>query len=184
MSQFSAYPLITDLAAADLFLVHQDSTNAEKTVSVETVIDTIVGTRTVYTLSDLVMSSTTLGDVPYLTVDVEAGAKYIINAHLFEVFTSTGGFKVSLTGTATANYVKGAITSNFGTSGGTYISQFSSLATPVSAFTTASGQGGQDFTIFIDVLSSGTILIQAAQYAAVGTSSIQRGSYLTIRKVL
>lgn len=124
-------------------------------------------------------SSTTLGDVTGLSINVEAGRTYIFEAFLMTTSTTNGGVKAAISGTATATSIRytGQTVSGSSVSN----SRATSLGTAVGAVTSTTNP---DITIIgtITVNAAGTLTVQFAQNAShTDTSSVLTGSYFKIQ---
>lgn len=129
-----------------------------------------------------VTTNTTLATVTGLTVNVTASRKYRFRAILHVTPDATGGHKYAIAGTATATSVVYQINSiNNATNAFRINSRQTALggsagdATGTGAFTTIEG--------FITVNAAGTLLVQFAQNASNGTSSILAGSCWSVVEV-
>lgn len=129
-------------------------------------------------------ATTTLGTVTGLSVPVTAGETYELEARLFVTADATGGQKYAIGGTATAT----AIIYD------TVIADLADLSAPAAGRATALGTAlalaGNTRTVFavtirgtLTVNAGGTLLVQAAQDSASGTTSVLRGSTLRVRAV-
>lgn len=125
-----------------------------------------------------VTSSTTLANVPGLSVNLQAGLTYSFRCPLFfSTGASAGGVKVALSGTATiTNLIADAVSLDSTTViAGTQISAFAST---IIANTNAGTTPKATIEGTITVNAAGTMTVQFAQNASSGTASIvKRGSY-------
>jgi len=120
------------------------------------------------------VSTTTLTNVPGLSIDVAAGITYKFRAHLTGVATTNGGVKIGLGGTCTATSVT------------FFIQNFNTVTTNAAAKGSALGTAyAGTTTVFTDIIitgsivvaNAGTLTVQAAQNAShADTTSIYVGS--------
>lgn len=124
-------------------------------------------------------SSTTLGDVTGLSINVEASKQYAFRAVLFTSSGSSGGVKAAIAGTATATSIR--------YEGLTYNAAALSAQTRSTALGTAVG-GVTAVTAALIIIeglivvnAAGTLTVQFAQNASNGTaSSVLTGSYFQV----
>lgn len=129
-------------------------------------------------------ATTTLGTVTGLSVNLTAGLTYEIEARLYVTADATGGQKYALAGTATATAIV------YDTVIADLADASSSAAGRATALGTATALAGNTRTAFavairgtITVNAGGTLLVQAAQNSASGTTTILRGSTLRVLAV-
>lgn len=126
-------------------------------------------------------TTTTLGNVTGLTVNVAASGTYRFTAKLFTTSDVAGGIKVAVGGTATATSIRyeglttdaGLTTQGRATALGTAVGAVTSVT---AAFVTIEG--------LIVVSNAGTLTIQAAANAATGTTSVLTGSVFIVTEML
>jgi hypothetical protein len=124
-------------------------------------------------------TNTTLATVTGLSVSVEAGKTYAFEAVLHVTCAALGGMKVAMSGTCTATAIiyhieamKGTGTTNDIAARHTALGGSSGIVNDTSYFVTIQGT--------ITVNAAGTLLVQFAQNAASGTSSVLVGSTLKV----
>lgn len=127
-------------------------------------------------------TTTTLGTVTGLSATVAAGKSYYFKAKLFVTADVVGGQKYAIGGTATATAIIYEILTISNTANTIVISS------KQTAMGGSAGQAGgtDDFTTIegtITVNAGGTLVIQFAQNAANGTSSVLVGSLLEIHQI-
>ncbi len=121
-------------------------------------------------------ANATFADITGTTINVQAGVTYFIRGYFPCTFTAVGSGKFQLTGTATATALIANWRSyNNGTNANILFAAQTALTT---AFSVTAG--ATDALILLDgtitVNAAGTLVIQFAQVAANGTSSILRGA--------
>lgn len=132
-------------------------------------------------------TNTTLADVTDLSVTIEAGKTYLIDAEVFVAQNTTGASKIALGGTATATNVR-AVVSSAAYQGYNEI-QVNAFASAVEASATSPGSPPYASTYVFHVRGTitanagGTLTVQFAQRSATGTSSVAVGSSLVVRRV-
>lgn len=118
-------------------------------------------------------NTTTLADVTGLSVNVQAGRTYSFQATLFTTSNVGGGVKVAIGGTVTATaIVYEGLSTN---AGATTQGRATALGSAVGGVTAVTGAL---ITIYgtITVNAAGTLTVQFAENAAIGTSSVLVGS--------
>jgi hypothetical protein len=126
-------------------------------------------------------TTTTLATITGLSVDVEAGKTYKFKAVLFINANATGGIKVAIAGTATATAIiyfvlaYNSINSIDIASRQTALGGAAGVANDTTYFVTVEGT--------ITVNAAGTLLVQFAQNAASGTSSVLVGSTFVVEPI-
>lgn len=129
-----------------------------------------------------VSASTTPVDVTGLSVSLAAGETYSFESVLFGIQSSSGGYTIGIGGTATATDVYGSFNVLAGGGSGTWSADVF-VATPRGLAVPTSGSMYNAIirgTITVNV--AGTFTITFAQASATGTSTVKRGSYLTVRQ--
>lgn len=127
-------------------------------------------------------TDTTLATVTGLSVDVEAGKSYYFYATLFVNASAAGGMKVAMAGTATATAII------------YHVMVYNSInSIDISSRQTAMGgaAGVANDTVYlctiqgtITVNAAGTLLVQFAQNASSGTSSVLVGSTFVVQQMV
>lgn len=126
-------------------------------------------------------SSTTLTNIPGLTVNVVAGGSYMFRSHLTGTSTTNGGAKVAIGGTATATSTTFFV-QNFNTTTTNAANTGSALSTAVAGTT----------TVFTDIIIQGTIVVANAGTLTVmfaqnashaDTSSVYVGSDFIVTRI-
>jgi hypothetical protein len=115
---------------------------------------------------------------------VTAGATYEIEARLFVTADATGGQKYAVAGTATATaIIYDTVIGDLTTPGNTVGARATALGTVLAL----AGNTNTAFAVTvrgtITVNAGGTLLVQAAQNSASGTTTVLRGSTLRVRAV-
>lgn len=128
-------------------------------------------------------TNATLATVTGLSLSVIAGRTYKFEAELFVDADMTGGSKFAIAGTATATTIIYQITL---TDNGTLANTITSRQTALAG---SAGQAGTTAGIciikgLIKVNAAGTFLVQFAQNAANGTSSILVGSNFNVEQIV
>lgn len=124
-------------------------------------------------------TTTTLATVTGLSVAVVAGKTYKFRAVLHVAADAVGGLKYTVAGTATAtSVIWQQIAYNAATGAAISSSRTTSLGTTSNFITTTSDFIAIDGSIVVN--AGGTLVIQAAQQAANGTSSVLIGSNLEV----
>jgi len=167
---------VADVAAANAELFCRDE-NGEITrlTGVTRVLD-----------QDFPATTTTLADITgagiygSLTFNVEASKPYQFRAVLFVDADATGGWKVTMAGTATATAVRWHVLGFGVTAGLINNTQWAALGSG----SAATGNGVTTYKIEIDgyllVNAAGTLTVQFAQNSASATSYVKQGSFFTI----
>ena len=167
---------VADVAAANAELFCRDE-NGEITrlTGVARVLD-----------QDFPATTTTLANITgagiygSLTFNVEASKPYQFRAVLFVDADATGGWKVTMAGTATATAVRWHVLGFGVTAGLINNTQWSALGSG----SAATGNGVTTYKIEIDgyllVNAAGTLTVQFAQNSASATSYVKQGSFFTI----
>jgi hypothetical protein len=146
-------------------------------------VDTLTGGTRV--AADVAFAATTaLGTVTGLSVTVTAGTTYEIEARLFVTADATGGQKYAVAGTATATaIIYDTVIGDLVTPGNTVGARATALGTVLAL----AGNTNTAFAVTvrgtITVNAGGTLLVQAAQNSASGTTTVLRGSTLRVRAV-
>jgi hypothetical protein len=124
-------------------------------------------------------ANTTLADVTGITVNVEAAKVYRFYCYMSVSADAVGGYKVQLTGTASATTIRYSIKSVNFTASTIVGVQLSALTTSFSPTV-----GGTAYDCIIEgtilVNAAGTLKVQFAQSVANGTSSVEPGGTLFI----
>lgn len=129
-------------------------------------------------------TNTTLATITGLSVTVEAGKFYNFRAVLWLTVDATGGYKLAVAGTATATAIRyqvhvrdaatGAVTSE-------------SMQTALGGAGIGAAPGGTSYFVEIGgrirVNAAGTLLLQFAQNAANGTSSVLADSHFIVEEM-
>lgn len=167
---------VADVAAANAELFCRDE-NGEITrlTGVTRVLD-----------QDFPATTTTLANITgagiygSLTFNVEASKPYQFRAVLFVDADATGGWKVTMAGTATTTAVRWHVLGFGVTAGLINNTQWSALGSG----SAATGNGVTTYKIEIDgyllVNAAGTLTVQFAQNSASATSYVKQGSFFTI----
>lgn len=134
------------------------------------------------TSADFNTTSATLADIPGLTYKLVAGATYKFKAVLNATPDVTGGQKYAMAGTATATNVVYQITTIDN------VADAVAIASRQTALASSAGQAGStsSFTVIegtIIVNAAGTLTVQFAQNTASGTSTILKGSSLSLQRI-
>jgi hypothetical protein len=127
-------------------------------------------------------ATTTLGTVTGLSVTVAAATTYRFEARLYVTADATGGQKYAVAGTATATAI--VYDTIIGDLAG---SATGARATALATAASLAGNGNTAFSVVIrgtiTVNAGGTLLIQAAQQSASGTTTVLRGSTFSVQEV-
>lgn len=167
---------VADVAAANAELFCRDE-NGEITrlTGVTRVLDQDFPATT-----DTLANITGAGIYGSLTFNVEASKPYQFRAVLFVDADATGGWKVTMAGTATATAVRWHVLGFGVTAGLINNTQWAALGSG----SAATGNGVTTYKIEIDgyvlVNAAGTLTVQFAQNSASATSYIKQGSFFTI----
>jgi hypothetical protein len=125
------------------------------------------------TANTSITSSTTLVPVTGLTANVQAGRTYGFQAELSGTWAAAGGVRVAIAGTATAtNIVYDGWIVDSAANGIKGNAQSAALAGVVANAATTGTAGHVTISGAITVNAAGTLLVQAAQSASSGTSTI------------
>lgn len=127
-------------------------------------------------------TNTTLATVTGLSVDVIAGSTYYFKATLHITADATGGHKVAIAGTATATSIIAQVNSLSNSADAIII------ANRLTALGSSAGHAGStevycEIEGTITVNAAGTLLVQFAQNAANGTSSVLVGSTFVVHRI-
>jgi len=126
-------------------------------------------------------TTTTLGNVTGLTVNVAASGTYRFEAKLFTTSDVAGGVKVAIGGTATATAIRyEGLTTDAGLTTQGRATALGSAVGAVTAVTAAY----VTITGTITVNAAGTLTVQAAANAATGTTSVLTGSTFVLTEML
>lgn len=125
-------------------------------------------------------ADTSLADVTGLSVALAAGGTYSFEASLFATQSGSGGYTFGTGGTATATAMYGSYTVHYGP-GSLYNDSITGMGGG-----TVVAVGGAAYLVLIrgtiTVNAGGTLTITFAQASATGSSTVKRGSYMTVRQ--
>jgi hypothetical protein len=129
-------------------------------------------------------TNTTLATITGLSVSVEAGMAYNFRAVLWVTANATGGYKFAVAGTATATAIRYQVSVRDATTGAP---TSESMQTALGGAGVGAAPGGTSYIAeikgMIRVNAAGTLLLQFAQNAASGTSSVLADSHFVVEQM-
>lgn len=173
----------------DPFLLAQEDMALAKFGHINTMLKYIPITAIVSTELS-VASSTTLTNVPDLTVNVEAGAKYMFKAYIETTTATNSGFKMALGGTSTWTAANASVIFNWigGATSTTQNIVVSNSTTNGTAITTQTSVTAAVTNVIIDGTlifdTTGTFTIQFAQGTSQSTAcKVLAGSAISLTRI-
>jgi hypothetical protein len=126
-------------------------------------------------------TNTTLATITGLSVSVEAGKAYNFRAVLWVTANATGGYKFAVAGTCTATAIRYQVSVRDAATGAP---TSESMQTALGGAGVGAAPGGTSYFVeikgMIRVNAAGTLLLQFAQNAASGTSSVLADSHFVV----